>query len=188
MDRWLQWTQRAFLRTHRRSSSCCWNIWNQEESLLLCNTRWSCGWVSHSVWGSPECAHRVDSSQLHATSSVFTSHVLMCADSHSWRTKSSCSMLDRYCFSGGKTGTIATHFVMHSCYFSIIVTDIWVPRWKQEVNIPTNPRLFQRNQRPNIYIFVLTSLLCSFSTLFGFGVHLIWRKKGISLIPGIYTF
>lgn len=36
------------------------------------------------------CAHDVNS--------AFTSHVLMCVDSHSCRTLSSCEMLDTYCF------------------------------------------------------------------------------------------
>lgn len=39
MDRWLQWTHRAFLRTHRRSSSCCWNIWKSVEQRITCVIR-----------------------------------------------------------------------------------------------------------------------------------------------------
>lgn len=42
----------------------------------------------------------------------FTSHVLMCADSHSWRIESSCSMLDKYCFSKGKTRRTANDFMI----------------------------------------------------------------------------
>lgn len=44
-----------------------------------------------------------DSSQLY-----FTSHVLMCVDSHSWRSWSSCSMFDMYCFSEDRNERITS--------------------------------------------------------------------------------
>lgn len=50
-----------------------------------------------------------------------TSHVLMCVDSHSWRTLSNCSMLDMYYFSSGPMRTIRqineeAEFILHLLY------------------------------------------------------------------------
>lgn len=119
----------------------------------------------------------------------FTSHVLMCVDSHSWRMESSCSMLDIYCFSRGKNSINSPNVL---ATLSHNFQNVFFDTARQRLlflDSPLKPRskcgsiyiksTSGKPQRPRIF-FVLTSFNCSFSTLFGFVGHLV--EKDISLI------
>lgn len=96
----------------------------------------------------------------------FTSHVLMCVASHSWRMESSCSMLDIYCFSRGKNSIKSDltaqmylqPYMSHNFQFVFFLTPhgsdcyFWIPHWKQEVNAKASTsKPLQVNHRGRAY-------------------------------------
>lgn len=149
-----------------------------------------------------------DSSELY-----FTSHVLMCVDSHSWRSWSSCSMFDMYCFSEDQNERITrdpntkvywTIHIMHhnpkemqdignTTVYGIICSTVSNKGSKchhhHEKVVPFTGFLLETTaitgKVPEKVVFVLTMHFCSFSALFGLDVDL--KQKRESKMPLLYV-